>query len=104
MRVQSGCSARSAAMTAADAYGSDAPEHIANVFAVTDQCKKTARLSAQSRALTFRQTTPHAVTLAVRERVLEAIEAYFAVHANTFRRITGTAALRKEQVGFRSAT
>ena len=104
MRVQSGSFARSAAMTAADTHRSDASEHVANVFAVTDQCKESACLSAQARALALGQSAPDAVTFAVGECVLQAIEAHIAVDANAFRGITGTAALRKEQVGIRSAT
>ena len=104
MRVQSGCCARRAAMTTSDAHRGNATEHVAYVFTVTDQRKETARLSTQTRALALRQSAPDAVTLAVGERVLETIETHVTVDANAFRGITGAAALRKEQVGFCSAT
>jgi hypothetical protein len=90
-------------MTTANAYCSNATENVTYVFAVTDQRKEAARLSAQTRAFTFGKPAPHAVTLAVCKRVFEAIESNFAVDAHAFRGIARATALRKEQIGICSA-
>ena len=91
-------------MATTDAHCGNSAEHVTYVFTVTDQREETTCLSAQTRALAFGKPAPHAVTLAVCKRILETIEAYFAVHADAFCGITRTAALWKEQIGIRSAT
>lgn len=85
-------------MTPSDPHGSDTTENISDVFAVRDRGKKLIRLPAKTRAFPFRESAPDAIAFAVRERVLEALQANGTVHANALRRVTGASALREEQV------
>jgi hypothetical protein len=82
----------------ADAHGCNTRENISDVFAVCDQREQPLRLTTKTRAFALSETAPDAVSLTVRERVFEAIEAYVAVHAHAFRGITGTASFWEEEV------
>ena len=90
--------------SASDANRRNAREHVSDVFAVGDKTEQSVRLSAQTRAFAFCEAAPHAVTLTVRKRVFEAIQAYFAVHAHSLRGITGASTLGEEQIRIFTAT
>jgi len=91
-------------MTTTDSHCGDSAEYVANVFARANEREQTVCLPTQARALAFGEAAPHAVAFTVRERVLETIQAHIAVDADALCGITRAAALRKEQVGIRSAT
>ena len=90
-------------MASTDAHGGYASENVANVFTDTDQRKQATCLSPQSRALALGQSAPYAVTLAVRERVLETIETHLAVDTHALCGVSRAPALREEQIGIRAA-
>lgn len=68
-------------MPTPDANGSYAFEYIFDVSSVCHQRKQPACLPTQTRAFTLRKSAPDPVTLAVCERVLQAIQAYIARNA-----------------------
>lgn len=86
------------ARSTSDAYGRNARKNISDVFAVCDQREQTMRLTSQACALAFGKSAPDPIALTIRERVLQTIKTYAAVHADAFRGITRATALGKKQI------